>query len=207
MGGGTIAAVIISACVVLFSAALVLIRKYTTEGDDANLQLQQLQQQERTGVVQNKVFSAAEYASWSGQQWQLDYDNGLVPGAADHPPSRRSLLMQAGAGAPSTDYLVPSGGGGGGDDGGNVVYAIPMDSGGGAGTDGTARPETVYAVPMHAPHHALLDDDGYVAGGEMMHGYPPSTPAAVPAEGSGENRGAVRNLTYGVLGHPNDSSV
>ena len=207
MGGGTIAAVIISACVVLFSAALVLIRKYTTEGDDANLQQQQQQQQQdRTGVVQNKVFSAAEYASWSGQQWQLDYDNGLVPGAADHPPSRRSLLMQAGAGAPSTDYLVPSGGGGGGDDSGNVVYAIPMDSGGGAGTDGTARPETVYAVPMHAPHHALLDDGGYVAGGEMMHDYP-STPAAVPAEGSGENRGAVRNLTYGVLGHPNDSSV
>lgn len=210
MGGGTIAALIILACVVLLSAAVVLINKITTDGVDAHLQQQQ--PEEPAGVVQNKVFSAAEYASWSGQQWQLDYDNGLVPGAADHPTPRRSWLMQAGEDVTSTDYLVPGGGGGGGGDGGNVVYAIPMDSGGGAGTDGNARPETVYAVPMHAPHHIMLDDAGYVAGGEMMHGSL-STPAvegddiyAVPAEGRGKNRGAVRNLTYGVPGQ-NDSSV
>ena len=122
--------------------------------------------------------------------------------------------MQAVGDVTNTDHRVPGDGGGGGGDGGNVVYAIPMDSGGGAGTDGNAHPETVYAVPMHAPHHIMLDDAGYVAGGEMMHGSL-STPAvngirggiyAVPAGGSGENRGAVRNLTYGVLGQ-NDSSV
>ena len=42
------------ACVVLFSAAVVLIRKNTADSADAHLQQQQ-QQQEPTGVIQNNL--------------------------------------------------------------------------------------------------------------------------------------------------------
>ena len=168
-------------------------------------QQQQQQQQGPTWVVQNKIFSAAEYVSWSGQQ-RLDYDNGLVPGAADHPTPMQSWPVQAGGNAASTDCLAPVVGGGG-----NVVYAIPLDTGGGAGIGGSARRETVYAMPVDAPTHTLPDVAGYVAGGGMMHG-PPSGGDngaliyAVAAEERGGGRQAVSNLTYGAPAQ-NDSSV
>ena len=198
---------------VLFSAAVFFIRKHITRSAITHLQQQQ-QQQEPTEVVQNQLFSAAEYASWSGQQWQLDYDNGLVPGAADHPPPRQSLLVQTKRGnATSTAYFVPAGGGGGGggSGGGNVVYAIPMDSGGGTSTtNSNTRPETIYAVPAYAPKQVMLDADGYVAGSAMVQGshYAADGAAiyAVTAEGRGENREAIRNMTYGAPGQT-DSSV
>lgn len=192
------------ACVVLFSAAVFFIRKHITRSSITHLQQQQQQQQEPPEVVQNQLFSAAEYASWSGQQWQLDYDNGLVPGAADHPTPQRSLLVQTeGGNATSTAYFVPAVGGGGGG-GGNVVYAIPMESGAGAGTtDSNARPETIYAVPAYAPKQFLIAAAGYVAGSEIVQGSP-DTPAAngtaicaVAAEGRGENREAIRKMTFG----------
>lgn len=194
------------ACVVLFSAAAVLFRCKNADRRATTYHLQQ-QQQGPTGVVQNKIFSAAEYESWSGQQWQLDYDNGLVPGAADHPTPRQSWLVQAGrSSAPSTDYLAPVVGGGS-----NVVYAIPLDTGGGAGIGGNARRETVYAMPTDAPKHVLLDADGYVAGGEMPRGSPSGGDngaiiyAVAAVERSG-GRQAVSNLTYGAPAE-NDSSV
>ena len=83
--------------------------------------------------------------------------------------------------------------------------------GGGAGIGGSARRETVYAMPVDAPKHVLLDVDGYVAGGELPRGTSSgggngAIIYAVAADERGWGRQAVSNLTYGAPGQ-NDSSV
>lgn len=199
MIAGVVIAALLVVAVLILAFVLILRRKQNAA---AAGEMIELPEQGPTGVVQNKIFSAAEYASWSGQQ-RLDYDNGLVPGAADHPTPRQSWLVQAGGNAPSTDYLAPVVGGGGG----NVVYAIPLEKGGGAGIDGSTRPETIYAMPVDAPKHILLDVDGYVAGGEMPRRSPSSGDIyAVASDERGGDRHAVSNVTYGVPAQ-NDSSV
>ena len=199
MIAGVIIAALLVVAVLILAFVLILRRKQNAAAAGETIELPE---QGPTGVVQNKIFSAAEYASWSGQQ-RLDYDNGLVPGAADHPTPRQSWLVQAEGNASSTDYLAPVVGGGGG----NGVYAIPLEKGSGAGIDGSTRPETIYAMPVDAPKHILLDVDGYVAGGEMPRRSPSSGDIhAVVSDERGGDRHAVSNVTYGVPAQ-NDSSV